>query len=608
MIHTNCLLIDVGSSFIKYGIFNDSTGKLIMTEQFPFPKPTLNDGIRFLVPAQDILEQIKAIFAKAQPYHCEKAFFSVQMHGYLLKDSFGTISDYVSWQDKSGDTTDARLHEINFQPLGTSLKNNLPLTKLAFRDLEGEFFTLGSYLAWALTGVNATHITDACPTGFYHAATGQCNDYCGKLTMPKAHLQEQALGTYQDVLIYTPIGDHQISYLGSNAGSDKYLINIGTATQICCVTGQEAFTAPTPNADSYTIKATLPGLYEQRPYLYPGQILHTITGLIGGALIYQGGQEEAFWEQLVLSLKKLPPKQEILLGGGGAPQIYEYLQRRLTQLAPPTKNDDPAFFALYNRKFRMIEENIGMEGLKTIAMENRLKAGTMLSEIAFANFPIIAKNSDLDFIIIDNEHGGFDYSTIAALVTNANLVKLETIVRIGDNSRSHITKLADMGSHSFLLPMTNTPEDIAEVVKYAKYSPIGKRGVSTTRAHTLYNPPKLTDYMKSANEKIKVYAQIETKSGVDNVREILAVEGMDGLFIGPNDLSVDLDCLGDKKPLFECIWKVAEAAREAGKPWGIITTDKELIAFSRELNVNCISCGSELNMLIHGCKQIRDMF
>ena len=76
--------------------------------------------------------------------------------------------------------------------------------------------------------------------------------------------------------------------------------------------------------------------------------------------------------------------------------------------------------------------------------------------------------------------------------------------------------------------MTNTADDIKKVVEYAKYAPVGKRGISTMRAHTLYAPPSLCEYMPLANERIKVYAQIETVSGVVNIEEILSVNGVDG--------------------------------------------------------------------------------
>ena len=211
-------------------------------------------------------------------------------------------------------------------------------------------------------------------------------------------------------------------------------------------------------------------------------------------------------------------------------------------------------------------------------------------------------------MIVDNEHGSFDYTDLTKIFTVSRLADFTTIVRLPDNGRAWITKCVDAGADGFLLPMTNCAADIAAVVDYAKYAPIGKRGISTMRAHTLYAPPALEKYMPDANKRIKVYAQIETKAGVENIREILAVEGMDGVLVGPNDLSCDLGCIGDVAPVLECMHSVADAAKEAGKPWGLITTSKTLLEKAAEWGVDMISYGSELHMLQNECKRIRGMF
>ena len=247
-----------------------------------------------------------------------------------------------------------------------------------------------------------------------------------------------------------------------------------------------------------------------------------------------------------------------------------------------------------------------MEGLKIIAQQNKIKCGTMLSEVGFNNFPVIAKKSGLDFIIIDNEHGAFDWSMLGAIIMTSNLIGIDAVVRIGDASRSTVTKLADMGVKGFLLPMTSTKEQIEELVRFSKYSPIGKRGISTTRAHTMYFPSSLDEYKQLANENMKIYAQIETKKGVENIYDILNTTGVDGVFIGPNDLSDDLQVKPGSEKVCECIEVVSKAVESSQKVWGIITADKCLIEHSKKCGVNMISCGSELNMLVSGCKKIAE--
>ena len=97
-------------------------------------------------------------------------------------------------------------------------------------------------------------------------------------------------------------------------------------------------------------------------------------------------------------------------------------------------------------------------------------------------------------------------------------------------------------------------------------------------------------------------------SGVENIEEILAVDGVDGVFIGPNDLSCDMGCIGDNGPILAAIEKIAVAAKKANKPFGIITTTKAFIDKALACGASMISYGSELNMIANECKKIREKF
>lgn len=577
-----CLLLDVGSTYIKYCVYDDVSKKTEYSKKTKFPNTVINDGKRFVVSTREITKKVLEIFCEAKQYAIRKAFFSVQMHGYILK-SGETFSDYVSWRDKSADIHACGFENKDFSLYGTSPKNNLPAAKLFPAHSNVEFFTLGSYISFLLCGKNASHISDLCASGFYYSDTGDLNEYAGCMTMPRAYKNICPVGEHDGITIYTPVGDHQASFLGSGARNDKYLVNIGTATQVSC-TQHKLFQMPVSDV----------GKIEKRPYFGDDMRLFTVSGLIGGDVIFcdEKNKKDELYGQILHALNCLPKKSEIVFGGGGADCIYDQFKER---------------FAKTGIKCSKLKKDIGMEGLKMIARENRIRAGTMLSEIPFDNFPIIAKNSGLDFFIIDNEHGGFDYAAISKLAMISSLAGIQAVARIGDSSRAHITKLADMGILAYLLPMTNTAQDIQKVIEYAKYPPQGKRGISTTRAHTLYNPPSISEYMPKANSQMKIYAQIETRLGVENAVSILSVPEVDGIYIGPNDLSVDIGCTDDKTPVYDYIKRVADAAKNAGKKWGIITADKKLIDFATCNGVGMISVGSELNMLINGCKKIREM-
>lgn len=228
-----------------------------------------------------------------------------------------------------------------------------------------------------------------------------------------------------------------------------------------------------------------------------------------------------------------------------------------------------------------------------------MRAGMMISEIAFSNMPVLLKNAGIEFCILDCEHGGFDYAEVSRLIMTARLCGLELIVRLANNERKDVVKYLDMGADGLLLPMTNTAEDIRKVADYAKYPPLGHRGISTMRAHTLYAPPPVLEYMPAGNARTKIFAQAETRAGVENIDRILAVPGVSGCFIGPNDLSADYECLGDPNapPILKAIERVGEAAAAAGKISGMITANKNYLSKAKSCRFTAFCVGSELNAI-----------
>lgn len=237
-------------------------------------------------------------------------------------------------------------------------------------------------------------------------------------------------------------------------------------------------------------------------------------------------------------------------------------------------------------------------------MMNR-KTGLMISEIAAIQLPLILKTSGYDFCIIDYEHGGFDYKDIFMLIMNARLSGIKSIVRLAVNSRKDILKFMDMGADALLLPMTNNAEDIQKVVDYGKYTPIGKRGISTVRAHSFYNPGNVNTYIEKANNHTEIYAQIETISGVENIESILDVTGVNGFFIGPNDLSCEMNCLGDpnSQKIKDTIEYLASIAIKKQKTAGIITKNNNFLSTAKISGIEFYCVGSELSLLIQGGKE-----
>lgn len=232
--------------------------------------------------------------------------------------------------------------------------------------------------------------------------------------------------------------------------------------------------------------------------------------------------------------------------------------------------------------------------------------GTMLSEVSTPNVARMMHACGFEFLIIDCEHGPFDLSQTSAIVAVCSGIGLPVIIRIPAANRELITKYMDMGATGLLLPMTSTAEQARELVKYAKYAPLGQRGISIQRAHTGYNPPPLNQYLQDANNSTVLFAQIETREGVRNIEEILGVEGMDGAFLGPNDLAGDYGCPGvlDNPQVEEGINHVLSAALKLKKPCGFISSSISLLGKWRSRGMTILSCNSEIGMMMNAGKQI----
>ncbi|NLK72897.1 MAG: hypothetical protein GX285_07770, partial [Clostridiales bacterium] len=208
---------------------------------------------------------------------CERIFISVQMHGYVIKDLNGKeITDYISWQDRRASLTPITLHLPSVS--GTAVKENLPRagveamvkTSEEFNNIKKEFFTLGSYIVYKITGINSTHITDAAASGYYNAFTCETLN-SANILLPYATKDFVCLGKYKGMEIFSPVGDQQAAVLGSEAGERDYIINLGTAGQMCCIS-----------------KDFVGDDFESRQY-FGGITLGTVTELTAGKKMREGG-------------------------------------------------------------------------------------------------------------------------------------------------------------------------------------------------------------------------------------------------------------------------------------------------------------------------------
>jgi 2-keto-3-deoxy-L-rhamnonate aldolase RhmA len=198
--------------------------------------------------------------------------------------------------------------------------------------------------------------------------------------------------------------------------------------------------------------------------------------------------------------------------------------------------------------------------------------GTMVTLVDNLQIARILKVCGFDFFVIDCEHGSFDYSAVANIVAMARELGIAAVIRVPEIKREVVLKYMEMGAAGLLLPNTETAEQARLLVEYAKYAPLGNRGMSLLRPHAGYEKiENAGEYLKRVNEETILMVQIESRRGVENAGTILAVEGVDAAFVGPGDLSQSLGLFGQlAHPEFvAAVDRVTAAARGHGKHSGI---------------------------------------
>jgi len=217
-----------------------------------------------------------------------------------------------------------------------------------------------------------------------------------------------------------------------------------------------------------------------------------------------------------------------------------------------------------------------MNTLRSQCHSRSAKYGHFIVEFATPGIGHILKNAGCDFVLFDMEHSGFSLETVKQAVRYFDAAALPTIVRAPSKAYDHMARVADMGAEGVMVPMVDTADEARALVANIKYPPVGRRGVALGVAHDAYaSAGVVADRLTAANERICLFAQIETESGVKNVDAIAAVEGVDCLWVGHFDLSASLGVPGqfEHKRFLKAIDDVAAACRKHNKALGRLVPD-----------------------------------
>ncbi len=210
----------------------------------------------------------------------------------------------------------------------------------------------------------------------------------------------------------------------------------------------------------------------------------------------------------------------------------------------------------------------------------------------------ILAGAGMDWLLIDMEHSpnGLE-STLAQLQTVA-AYPTTPLVRVPIGDVVTIKQVLDLGAQNLLVPMISSADEARIVVEAVRYPPRGRRGVGSALARSArWN--RVDDYLRTADEHVSLFVQIETADAVGNAAEIAAVDGVDGVFVGPSDLAASMGLLGQQThpDVTAAVLRTFDAVRAAGKPVGVNAFDRAVARSYVEAGASFVLVGADVAIL-----------
>ena len=209
-----------------------------------------------------------------------------------------------------------------------------------------------------------------------------------------------------------------------------------------------------------------------------------------------------------------------------------------------------------------------------------------------------------DWLLIDMEHGPVPLSDAATMVTAIRAGGATPFVRPAWNESAQIQRVLDLGAYGIIVPVVNDVAAARAVVRDARFPPLGERSRGGVRANLAFRTDPNT-YSERANDTVSVFVQTETREAAENAAAILAVDGVDGLFVGPNDLAASYgmrypDAWNGDGPYMDAVRRIPKQCRDAGKVAGILARDAEQAKEMLALGYRFVGVISDMSCLTTG--------
>jgi 4-hydroxy-2-oxoheptanedioate aldolase len=251
--------------------------------------------------------------------------------------------------------------------------------------------------------------------------------------------------------------------------------------------------------------------------------------------------------------------------------------------------------------------DLPLNGFKRALVEGRPQIGlwcTLASNVAIE----VVAGSGFDWLMLDTEHSPNELDHVLAQLQAAAAYPTAMVVRPAWNDMILIKRILDVGAQSILIPYVQNAEEARRAVSYTRYPPEGLRGVSGMSRATRFG--RIPDYARRAHEELCVMVQVETREGLSQIEEMAAVEGVDGIFVGPADLAAALGHAGSPghPEVQAAIEDAIVRIREAGKAPGILFSDDTKVRHYLALGALFVAVGVDAGILARETQSLAARF
>lgn len=221
----------------------------------------------------------------------------------------------------------------------------------------------------------------------------------------------------------------------------------------------------------------------------------------------------------------------------------------------------------------------------------------------------IVGGSGIDWVLVDQEHGPNDLGLTLLQLQTLAAYPVTAVVRVPSHDPVTIKQVLDLGAQTILVPMVSSAEQARELVRAMHYPPRGIRGVGSALARSArWN--RVDGYLTDAEQHVSLFVQIETADGVEAAAEIAAVDGVDGVFVGPSDLAASMGLLGQQThpDVVSAVHRAFDGVRSAGKPVGVNAFDPAVARSYLDAGATFVLVGADVAILARGTEALAAQF